>query len=102
MAEYQIVYWRDIPSMVTARAGRSERASVELPELFQQNIDEAAMRAGLGGQEGYLAEWRRSSWLEGDGTPQELAAEVAARLISEYPVTRLQSLARAGGLEPPN
>ncbi len=45
MAEYQITYWRDLPSMVTAREGRRNTAKVELSQRFQDAIDRAARRA---------------------------------------------------------
>ncbi len=43
MAEHQITHWKNIPSMVSAREGRRERAKAELSERFQVAIDEAAM-----------------------------------------------------------
>ena len=45
MAEYQITYWRDLPSLVVARDGDDE-AKVPLHARFQEAIDEAAMRLG--------------------------------------------------------
>ncbi|MDX6544646.1 MAG: Virulence factor, partial [Gaiellales bacterium] len=40
MAEYRITYWREIPSMVTAREGDATAKS-GLPARFQEAIDEA-------------------------------------------------------------
>ena len=31
MAEYQITYWGEFPSMVVAREGRRDRHKIELP-----------------------------------------------------------------------
>ena len=45
MSEYQITYWRDIPSMVMAREG-DDTARAQLAQRFQEAIDEAAMRLG--------------------------------------------------------
>ncbi len=61
MSEYQITYWRDLPSLVTAREG-AEVAKVPLPQRFQEAIDEAAMRLGDVGSDAYLAGWRRGEW----------------------------------------
>lgn len=97
MAEVQIVYWRDIPAMVTARDGRRERASANLSERFQAAIDEAAMRAGLIGTDEYLAEWRRSEWQAADGDAASVAQRVAAELEAAYPPERLQQLVLARG-----
>jgi hypothetical protein len=91
MAEYRITYWRDIPSMVTARDGAATSKSA-LPDRFQEAIDEAAMRQGMAGSDAYLEQWRHGDWLEEAGTPDEVAAAVAARLDVEYGETRLQSL----------
>jgi hypothetical protein len=84
VAEYQITYWRDLPSLVTAREG-DEVAKVELPARFQERIDQVAMDEGLIGSDAYLAGWRRGDWTPGEGTPSELAASVAARLEEEHP-----------------
>lgn len=96
MAEYQITYWRSIPAMVTAREGRN-RFKVELPQRFQNAIDEAAMRAGLIGTDEYLTEWRRGPWEQRDGTPEEVARAVAAELEAEFSKERLRSLVREIG-----
>lgn len=94
MAEYQITYWKNIPSMVTARAGRRERAKAELSERFQQAIDEAAMRAGLIGTDAYLEQWRRGEWQEREGSVDAVAAAVAAELEAEYTPERLARMLR--------
>lgn len=94
MAEYQITYWQNIPSMVSARAGRRERAKAELSERFQQAIDEAAMRAGLIGTDAYLEQWRRGDWQAREGDVEEVAAAVAAELEAEFTPERLAKLLR--------
>ena len=45
MAQLTIIWWRDIPAQVVAKAGRSS-AKRELPPRFQEAIDPAAMRGG--------------------------------------------------------
>lgn len=92
MAEYQITYWRDIPSVVTAREGRRNRASVELPQRFQVAIDEAAMRVGATGTDAYMEAWRRSDWQTLDGDPEAVAEAVAAEIDAEYTPERLREL----------
>lgn len=94
MAEYQITYWQEIPSMVTAREGRRNRASVELSQRFQVAIDEAAMRAGMTGTDAYLDQWRRSDWQDQEGTPEEVAAAVAAEIEAEYSPERIREMLR--------
>ncbi|MEZ4614115.1 MAG: virulence factor [Caldilineaceae bacterium] len=92
MAEYQITYWQEFPSMVTAREGRRNTAKVELDQRFQIAIDEAAMRLKLTGTDAYLEGWRRVGWQEREGTPETVAQAVAAELDAAYPPERLQAM----------
>jgi hypothetical protein len=84
VSEYQITYWRDLPSLVTARDGDAI-AKIELPPRFLEKIDQVAMDEGLTGSDAYLEGWRRGEWVAGEGTPGELAAAVATRLEQEFP-----------------
>lgn len=92
MAEYRITYWRNIPSMVHARAGRTDRGKAELSQRFQVAIDEAAMRAGVVGSDEYMQQWRRGDWIERAGEPDEVAQAVAAEIEADYPPARLREL----------
>jgi Virulence factor len=81
MSDYQVTYWRDLPSMVTAREGGAGGATSKalLPPRFQEAIDEAAMRLGDTGADDYLAGWRRGDW-----TVSELdSAQTLDRATSE-------------------
>jgi hypothetical protein len=88
MAEYQVTRWRDLPSMVAARAGE-ETVKAQLAPRFQESIDEAAMRLGDTGADDYLAGWERSAWIEADGTPSEVLDRVVAELDAEWPADRI-------------
>lgn len=79
MAEYQVTSWRDLPSLVVARAG-DDVAKVPLAPRLQEAIDEAAMRLGETGSDQYLAGWRRPPWTAGEGAPAAVAATVAREL----------------------
>jgi hypothetical protein len=94
----QIVFWRDIPAQVKARAGEI-RASCPLSDRFQQAIDRAAMIAGMAGTDDYLSAWRTSDWETRDGSADEAAQAECASLETAYPEPRLQQLAASGGLE---
>lgn len=96
--QYQIVYWRDIPAQVKAKAGRV-RAGKELSERFQVYIDRAAMRSGLFNTDDYLNEWRTSEAQEREGEPEAVAEAVAAEIEAAYPDTRLEALVTNGGRE---
>ena len=69
MASLTILYWRDIPAQVIAKAGRTS-AKRELPLRFTEAIDMAAMRSGAAGTDDYLAAWRRGD----DQVMRKLAA----------------------------
>lgn len=91
MSEYQITYWRDIPSLVAAREG-DDTAKASLPQRFQEAIDEAAMRLGEADADAYMAGWRRGEWTPAEGTPAEVADRVAAELEAELDESALTAL----------
>jgi len=98
MASLTLIFWRDIPAQVVVKRGR-ETAKVKLPARFQEAVDRAAMRAGKGSSDAYLAEWRRSSATPcGDDIEQEAAAE-AARIEAKYSDQDLERLIRAKGVD---
>ena len=97
MASLTVISWRDIPAQVIVRRGR-ETAKVRLTDRFHEASDRAAMRAGKGSSDLYLAEWKRSSATPcGDDIEQEAAAE-ASRIEARYSDDELERLVRAKGL----
>ncbi|MCK6628619.1 MAG: virulence factor [Anaerolineae bacterium] len=94
---YQIIYWRDIPAQVKVK-GRGG-ASRQLPERFERAIDRAAMHAGAINTDDYLAEWRKSDWLEREGEPEAVVEALVAELEAAYPEEKLREMARNGGRE---
>ena len=98
MASLIIISWRDIPAQVIVKRGR-ETAKVQLSQRFQEAVDRAAMRAGKGSSDAYLADWARSSPLPcGDDLNAEAVAE-AARLEAKYSDDELEKLVRAKGID---
>ncbi|MCP4300577.1 MAG: hypothetical protein GY783_08330, partial [Gammaproteobacteria bacterium] len=55
MAKLISIYWRDIPAQVIGRPGRKSNLKKELAPRFAKAIDRAAMRAGRGSSDAYLA-----------------------------------------------
>jgi hypothetical protein len=84
VTEYQITSWRELPSLVIARAGE-QVAKVPLPQRFQEAIDDAAMRLGDTSADAYLDGWQRSAWQPMDGAPADVAARVAEELQGRWP-----------------
>jgi len=85
MASYQILYWYDIPVQVRARDDDS-RFSKPMPERFQVAIDNAAMEAGLTGNDAYTELFKWNDSQEREGSAQEVAEAVAAELDAEHQV----------------
>jgi hypothetical protein len=101
MGSLTIVYWRDIPAQVIAKAGRQNAKRV-LDERFEKAIDRAAMKSGARDTDSYLAEWRRADPVPcGDDLEAE-ASGTAQRLEAEYDDARLKTLIDNGGRENPN
>ena len=76
MGQLIVISWRDIPAQVIAKRGR-ETSKVQLSHRFQEAVDRAAMRAGKGSSDAYLADWKRAAPVE-CGDDLESAASTAA------------------------
>ena len=84
MARYQVLYWQDVPSVVKAFDEGGSELKRELPEWFQQEIDNRAMTQGLTGSDAYLEQWRWSDVQERPGTPSDVLDDVARELEAEH------------------
>jgi hypothetical protein len=97
MASLIVISWRDIPAQVIAKRGR-ETVKVQLSARFQEAVDRAAMRAGKGSSDAYLADWQRTPRACGEDLQAEAAAE-AARLETLYTDEDLERVIRAKGVD---
>lgn len=93
-----IIYWRDIPAQVKARAGRN-RVSAPLPDRFMVAVDGAATVAGKTTTDDYIAEWREETRPCGDDLQAEADRE-AARIEGAYPQDLIRTYVRNGGWAP--
>jgi len=100
MGRLIVVTWRDIPAQVIVKRGR-ETARAPLSDRFQMAIDRAAMRAGKGSSDAYLADWKRSEPRPCSDDIEQEARTEAQRLESQYTDADLERLIRARGLELP-
>jgi hypothetical protein len=97
MASLIIISWRDIPAQVLVKRGR-ETSKVQLSQRFQEAIDRAAMRAGKGSSDAYLADWKRSApRTVGDDLEAEARAE-AEKLEALFSDDELERMIRNKGL----
>ncbi|HEY3787015.1 MAG TPA: virulence factor [Steroidobacteraceae bacterium] len=97
MAHLIIISWRDIPAQLIAKRGR-ESAKVQLSARFQEAVDRAAMRAGKGSSDAYLADWKRSDPQPCEEDIQSVVAAAAAAIEARYTDEELERLIRAKGL----
>ncbi len=95
MAQLTIVYWRDIPAQVIGRQGRTN-VKQALDPRFAQAIDRAAMRAGRGSSDAYLADWRRESEVV-EGDLEKIVTDRVTELESAFDDERLEAVVKAGG-----
>jgi hypothetical protein len=98
MASLIIISWRDVPAQVIVKRGR-EVAKVQLSARFQEAVDRAAMRAGRGSSDAYLADWCRSSPRPCGDDLQAEAAREAAAIEARYTDDDLERLVRAKGID---
>lgn len=101
MIKLTLISWRDIPSQIIGQRGRRREKGM-LSQRFQEAIDRAAMRAGKGGSDAYIAEWRRDrSSIESDDDLSDIVAAELKRLESEYSDDRLSEMVRNHGSNNP-
>jgi hypothetical protein len=80
MARVQILYWRDIPSVIQAFAEDGTPVKRQLPDWYQQEIDRVAMAEGLVESGAYLEEWRWGDIEERPGDPNDVLDAVEREL----------------------
>ena len=91
------ILWRDIPSQVLIKRGR-DRGKYMLTARFQEAIDRAAMRAGKGGSDAYLEEWRRvTTSIEAEGALEEIAQRLGEEIESQVSDEQLAMLVKQKG-----
>ena len=95
------ILWRDIPSQVLIKRGR-DRGKYMLSARFQEAIDRAAMRAGKGGSDAYLDEWRRvTPAIEAEGALADIAAQLGQEIEAQYSDEDITRLAKQNGYAEP-
>jgi len=83
MAQYRLIQWRDLPSLVEAMDGL-HTVRVPLSQRFQDLIDALAMREGATESEAYLEGWAPGPEMERPGDAETVAREVAAELEADF------------------
>jgi hypothetical protein len=88
MANYQVMFWKHIPSQVKAWAGE-DQVKIMMPDYFQAAIDAYAMRDGSTDMDAYLDGWKWGPVEERDGTPAEVLTAMVEELTAAHPRSRL-------------
>ncbi len=83
MAKYRIFYWKHIPSSIVVQ-GDGKTVKKQLSQRIQNAIDSYAMAEGLTGTDAYAAQYKRGDWIESDGSPEEVADALLAKLEVEF------------------
>ncbi|MBL4907946.1 MAG: virulence factor [Sneathiella sp.] len=94
-----VIYWRDIPSQVAAKAGRKS-AKVMLGDRFQEAIDMAAMRDKAHESDAYLEGWKKGEPVNVEGDMQVVAADKAAEIERAFDEELLRAFVKNGGWRP--
>ena len=84
MIRVQVLYWREIPSLLRATAEDGTQVSRQLPDWFQQEIDRVAMEQGLVGSDAYLEQWHWAEPEERDGAANDVLDALEAELVTAY------------------
>ena len=91
------ILWRDIPSQVLIKRGR-DRGKYMLSARFQEAIDRAAMRAGKGGSDAYLEEWRRvTTSIEAEGVLTDIAEQLGREIEAQFSDEQLALMVKQKG-----
>jgi len=88
MAQFQVLFWKHIPSQVVAWEGEA-KAKRMLPDYFQAAIDAYAMKDGSTEIDAYLEGWHRGPVQVRDGTPEEVIDALVAELTAANPRAKL-------------
>jgi hypothetical protein len=90
LANFQVTFWKHIPSQVKAWDESGEVKGM-MPDRFQVAIDAYSMKEGSTDMDAYLEGWRRGPIEERDGAPQEVLAAIIKELDAANPRARLMT-----------
>lgn len=83
MATYKILFWHDIPVQVRAK-DENGRVGKELPDRFQEAVDEAAMAAKKTSDDPYMEGFKWGEEQDRAGTAQDVAAQIVDELDQKF------------------
>lgn len=101
MADVKVTYWGDIPCSVMVKAGRGNRANVQLPKIYMATVDAVATKQGMVSAEDYAKGFRVEK-VEHEGEVEDIqvfAQQIADELVAKYPREWLWQQRDAAGID---
>ena len=98
MGKLITVYWRDIPSHIIFKT-KSGKFKGQMSPRFAEAIDRAAMRAGKGSSDAYMADWRRDIKKMETKDPQSIVDREIEILEKMFSDTILEKTVKSKGIK---
>ena len=98
MGKLITVFWRDIPSHIIFKT-KSGKFKKQMSPRFEKAIDRAAMRAGKGSSEAYMADWRREIVKIKTDDPQSIVDQEIELLEQMFSDDLLEKTVKSKGIK---
>ena len=98
MGKLITVFWRDIPSHIIFRT-KSGKFKKQMSPRFAEAIDRAAMRAGKGSSDAYMADWRREIVKIKTDDPQSIVDQEIELLEQMFSNDLLEKTVKSKGIK---
>ena len=98
MGKLITVFWRDIPSHIIFKT-KSGKFKKQMSPRFAEAIDRAAMRAGKGSSDAYMADWRREIVKIKTDDPQSIVNQEIELLEQMFSDDLLEKTVKSKGIK---
>ena len=98
MGKLITVFWRDIPSHIIFKT-KSGKFKKQMSPRFEKAIDRAAMRAGKGSSDAYMADWRREIVKIKTDDPQSIVNQEIELLEQMFSDDLLEKTVKSKGIK---
>ena len=98
MGKLITVFWRDIPSHIIFKT-KSGKFKKQMSPRFEKAIDRAAMRAGKGSSDAYMADWRREIVKIKTDDPQSIVDQEIESLEQMFSDDLLEKTVKSKGIK---
>jgi len=98
MGKLITVFWRYIPSHIIFKT-KSGKFKKQMSPRFEKAIDRAAMRAGKGSSDAYMADWRREIVKIKTDDPQSIVDQEIELLEQMFSDDLLEKTVKSKGIK---